>query len=161
MLTLVVAITVVNRIYANYAMRGVRRIGGPFIGNGMGSTTTDSLGFSRAHENWVTKWWMITRISMRANSLPGHILGPPPNGANVNGLGPAPSKRDGSNFSGSRKYLGFRWVECVEDIICVCKTKNAMYGSTDNLNEWMKCQEHWWKSLCDNVGVRQRLSVQA
>ena len=91
-----------------HAMRGCRRIGSPFTGNGTTSTTTASLGSSRTHENRVTKRWRIINISMRANSLPGHILGPPPNGTNVNGAGPAPSKREGSNFSGSWKYLGFR-----------------------------------------------------
>ena len=102
-------------------MRGSRRIGSPFTGNGMGSTTMASLGSLRVHENRVTKRWMIIRISMRANSLPGHILGPLLNGTNVKGAGPAPSKRDGLNLWGSGKYLGFLWVEWGDHIICVQK----------------------------------------
>ena len=64
-------------------------------------------------------------MAIRANSLPGHILGPPPNGTNVNGAGPAPSKRDGSNLSGSGKYFGFLCVEFGDHIICAKKTKRC------------------------------------
>ena len=110
----------------NHAMRGWRRIGSPFTGKGMTSTTTASLGSLRVQEKWVTKWWRIMSMTMRASSLPGHILGPPPKGTNVNGAGPAPSKRDGSNFSGSGKYLGFRWVELGDHTICARKI-NACY----------------------------------
>ena len=95
----------VNR---NHGMRGFNKIGSPLTGKGVGLTDTSSLGSSRVHEKRVTKRWRSVRISMRENSLPGHILGPPPNGVNVYGAGPAPSKRDGSNVSGSGKYLGFR-----------------------------------------------------
>ena len=93
---------------SNHGMRGFNKIGSPFTGKGSGLIDMSSLGSSRVHENRVTKRWMSTRISMHANSLPGHILGPPPNGKNVYGAGPAPSKRDGSNLSGSGKYLGLR-----------------------------------------------------
>ena len=106
---------------SNHVMRGSRWMGSPFTGKGRGLIDMSSSGSSRVHEKRVTRRWRITRISMRANSLPGHILAPPPNGTNVYGPGPAPSKRDGSNFSGSGKYFAFRFVECTVQNICVCR----------------------------------------
>ena len=117
-----------------HAMRGCRRIGSPFTGNGTTSTTTASLGSLRVHEKRVIRRWRIIKMTMRASSLPGHILGPPPKGTNVNGAGPAPSKRDGSNLSGFGKYLGFRWVELGDHTICARKI-NACYGCLCSMND--------------------------
>ena len=108
---------------SNHVLRGSRKIGSPFKGKGIGFIDMSSLGSSTVHKKRVTKRWTIARISMRANSLPGQILSPPPNGTNVYGVEPDPSKRDGSNFSGSRKYLGFRLVEFTDHNICVQEEK--------------------------------------
>ena len=133
-----------------HAMRGCRRIGSPFTGNGTTSTTTASLGSLRVHEKRVIRRWRIIKMTMRASSLPGHILGPLPNGTNVNGAEPAPSKRDGSNFSGSGEYFEFWWVEFMNDTICVCM-KHAYILYVMNLCVWIKflcvCKESWRDSV--------------
>uniref|UniRef100_A0A7C9E2M7 Uncharacterized protein n=1 Tax=Opuntia streptacantha TaxID=393608 RepID=A0A7C9E2M7_OPUST len=86
-------------------------MGSPFSGIGIGLTTICSCGSNFSHLNLFTTLCMNTSISNRAYSLPGHILGPPPNGTNVYGAGPSPSNRLASNFSGFGKYWGFLWVE--------------------------------------------------
>lgn len=49
---------------------------------------------------------MATIVSTLENSIPGHILGPPPNGKKLyGGIDERFSKRDGSNLVGSVKNL--------------------------------------------------------
>jgi len=72
-----------------------------------------------SHLNCVTTLCIKTRIASRAYSFPGHIRGPPPKGTKLYGSMSFPSNLEGSNFSGSGKYLGFLCVECT--LQCTCK----------------------------------------
>lgn len=88
----------------------MRRTGRPWTGMGIGLQVTFSSGSQSSILKRLTKWCINTSTSSLAYSLPGHILGPPPNGTYVNGAGPFPSNLDGSNLYGSGKYSGFLWV---------------------------------------------------
>lgn len=51
---------------------------------------------------------MVTSVSILENSIPGHILGPPPNATKEHGGAAVAdwfSNRDGSNLAGSWKML--------------------------------------------------------
>ncbi|KAK2970949.1 hypothetical protein RJ640_004741, partial [Escallonia rubra] len=75
-------------------------------------------GIDFSNLNFVTTSCTKTSTSNRAYSLPGHIRGPPPKGTKVYGAGPLPSNLEGSNFSGSGKYLGFLCVVCTVQNVC-------------------------------------------
>jgi len=65
---------------------------------------------------------MATIVSTLENSVPGHILGPPPNGKKVWGaIDDRLSNRDGSNLVGSLKNLESKCV-----MLCAEKTYQVM-----------------------------------
>ena len=100
-------------------LRGWRRTGRPFTGMANEVYMIFSFGITFSHLNLFTRLCRNTRISNRAYSFPAHIKGPPPKGTNVYGAGPFPSNLEGSNLSGSGKYLGFLCVEWVYTPICL------------------------------------------
>ena len=102
-----------------YFSRGWRRIGRPFTRMGEGLLyMTFSFGSTFSHLNLVTILWIHTSISSQLYSFLGHSRGPPPNGTKVYGAGPFPPNLEGSNFYGSRKYLGFLFVVCTLQYVC-------------------------------------------
>ena len=115
-----------------YFSCGWRRIGRPFTGNGEGLYMIFSFGTTFSHLNLVTILWINTSITNRTYSFPGHSRGPPPKGTKVYGAGPFPSNLEGSNFSGSGKYLGFLFVECTLQYVCK-KMKSYMVSYVNQI----------------------------
>jgi len=99
-------------------LRGWRRTGRPFTGMAKEVYIIFSFGITFSHLTLFIRLCINTRISNRAYSFPAHIKGPPPKGTNVYGAGPFPSNLEGSNFSGSGKYLGFLCVEYTLQYAC-------------------------------------------
>lgn len=81
--------------------------------------TIFSLGSTMSNWYFKTTWCKNTSISMRANSFPMHVLGPPPNGTYVYGAGPWPSNRVGSKVSGFGKNLADIFEEAGKYITCI------------------------------------------
>ncbi|KAK6932376.1 hypothetical protein RJ641_002000 [Dillenia turbinata] len=73
-----------------------------FFGTKLGGHKQAKLGYSKLE---VVTQARKMRITKRANSRPGHIRGPPPNGTKVKGGTPS-SNLEGSNSFGFEKYLG-------------------------------------------------------
>lgn len=96
-----------------------------FSGVGIMSPKTFSSGTTTSHLNFFTTLCTKLSTASRADSLPGHSLGPPPNGTYVYGGGTGPSSYlEGSNFSGLGKYSGFMFVVLTVQYTCNSVVEN-------------------------------------